>query len=152
MPSDRQLKTVTTIHRAVLKLSGGILGTTFKGMPTIRLTTIGRKSGRSHTVILTAPIIDGDTIVVVASRGGDPTDPAWLHNIRANTAVRVARGHGPDRPMTARVLSPGERNALWPDVIAAHPGYDDYQAMTTRTIPLVTLTPLAGAIDAQPIG
>ncbi|WP_330180429.1 nitroreductase family deazaflavin-dependent oxidoreductase [Nocardia sp. NBC_01503] len=142
MPTDRRLKTANTIHRAVLKFSGGMLGTTFKGMPTIRLTTIGRKSGRSHTVILTAPIIEDDTIVVVASRGGDPIDPAWLHNIRANSAVRVALGHGPDRPMTARVLPAGERDALWPDVIAAHPGYADYQAMTTRTIPLVTLTPL----------
>lgn len=121
MPTDRRLKTANTIHRAVLKFSGGMLGTTFKGMPTIRLTTIGRKSGRSHTVILTAPIIEDDTIVVVASRGGDPIDPAWLHNIRANSAVRVALGHGPDRPMTARVLPAGERDALWPDVIAAHP-------------------------------
>ncbi|MFF2554095.1 nitroreductase/quinone reductase family protein [Nocardia sp. NPDC058058] len=141
MPTDRQLKTVNTIHRAVMKFSGGILGTTFKGMPTIKLTTIGRKSGRAHTVVLTAPIIDGDTIVIVASRGGDPTDPAWLHNLRANPAVRVARGQGPDLPMTAHVLSPAERDTLWPEVIAAHPGYADYQAMTTRTIPLITLRP-----------
>ncbi|WP_067699446.1 nitroreductase/quinone reductase family protein [Nocardia jejuensis] len=141
MPTDRQLKTVNTLHRAVIRLSGGTLGTTFKGMPTIRLTTIGRKSGRPHAVILTAPIIDGDTIVVVASRGGDPTDPAWLHNLRATPTVRVSRGQGPDRPMTARVLSPTERNALWPDVVAAHPGYADYQKMTTRTIPLIALTP-----------
>ncbi|MFB7719253.1 nitroreductase/quinone reductase family protein [Nocardia sp. NPDC056100] len=141
MPTDRQLKTITTIHRAVITFSGGMLGTTFKGMPTIKLTTTGRKSGRAHTVVLTAPIIDGDTIVVVASRGGDPTDPAWLHNLRANPSVRVARGNGPALPMTARVLSSAERDALWPEVISAHPGYADYQALTTRTIPLVTLTP-----------
>lgn len=149
MPTDRKLKTLNTIHRTVIKLSGGTLGTTFKGMPTIRLTTIGRRSGRPHTVILTAPIIDGDTIIVVASRGGDPIDPAWLHNLRANPAVRVSLGQGPNRPMTARVLSPTERDKLWPDVIAAHPGYADYQEMTTRTIPLVTLTPLADEVDAR---
>ncbi|WP_063045141.1 nitroreductase/quinone reductase family protein [Nocardia pseudovaccinii] len=151
MPTDRQLKTLTTIHRTVIKISGGILGTTFKGMPTLTLTTIGRKSGRPHTVVLTAPIIDGDTIVIVASRGGDPTNPAWLHNLRANPAVQVSLEHGPKRPMTARVLSPAERDKLWPEVIAAHPGYADYQKMTTRTIPLVTLKPPADEIDAPSI-
>lgn len=151
MPTDRKLKTLNTIHRTVIKISGGVLGTTFKGMPTITLTTIGRKSGRPHTVILTAPIIDGDTIVIVASRGGDPTDPAWLHNLRANPTVQVSLKQGPNRPMTARVLSSADRDKLWPDVIAAHPGYADYQEMTTRTIPLVTLTPIADEIDARPI-
>ncbi|WP_433754979.1 nitroreductase/quinone reductase family protein [Nocardia sp. CA-135398] len=151
MPTDRQLKTLNTIHRTVITLSGGILGTTFKGMPTLILTTIGRKSGRPHTVVLTAPIIDGDTIIIVASRGGDPTNPAWLHNLRANPEVRVSLEHGPNRPMTARILSPAERDKLWPDVIAAHPGYADYQEMTTRTIPLVALAPLADEIEARPI-
>ncbi|MEV4237438.1 MULTISPECIES: nitroreductase/quinone reductase family protein [unclassified Nocardia] len=151
MPTDRQLKTLNTLHRTVIKLSGGILGTTFKGMPTITLTTIGRKSGRPHTVILTAPIIDGDTIVIVASRGGDPTDPAWLHNLRANPTVQVSLEQGPKRPMTARVLSSTDRDKLWPDVIAAHPGYAAYQEMTIRTIPLVTLTPITDEIDTRPI-
>jgi deazaflavin-dependent oxidoreductase (nitroreductase family) len=143
MPSDFQLKTCNAVHRRIIALSGGIFGTTFKGMPTIALTTVGRKSGRPHTVILTAPIIEGDTIVVVASRGGDPTDPAWLHNLRANPAVDVSVKHGRPRSMTARVLPPAERNELWPDVVAAHTGYADYQEKTTRTIPLVVLTPVA---------
>ncbi|WP_232839622.1 MULTISPECIES: nitroreductase/quinone reductase family protein [Nocardia] len=123
MVTDRQLRTINAIHRGVMTLSRGTLGTVFKGMPTIALTTIGRRSGRSHTVILTAPILDGDTIVIVASRGGAPTDPAWLHNLRANPAVEVSVKRGPVRPMIARELPSEERDELWREIVAVQPGY-----------------------------
>lgn len=141
MPTDFQLKTMNAVHRLALKLTGGRLGQNVAGMPSLELTTIGRKSGEPRSVMLTAPIIDGDTIVVVASRGGDPTHPAWFLNLRDNPAVEVSLRQGPKRPMKASVASAEERAALWPRVVAAYRGYGSYQRKTTREIPLVLLTP-----------
>ncbi|GAB2686094.1 nitroreductase family deazaflavin-dependent oxidoreductase [Nocardia thraciensis] len=141
MPSDAQLKVQNALHRALLKVSGGRLGRTVVGMPALELTTIGRKSGEPRRVMLTAPIIDDDTIVIVASRGGDPTHPAWYLNLRDNPAVEVSMQSGPRRPMTARIATEEERAALWPRVVEAFQGYGDYQRKTTREIPLVLLTP-----------
>lgn len=141
MPSDAQLKIQNAIHRALLKVSGGRLGRTIVGMPTLELTTIGRKSGEPRKVMLTAPIIDGEMIVIVASRGGDPTHPAWFLNLRDHPDVEVALQSGPKQPMAARVATVEERAALWPRVVAAYDGYASYQRKTTREIPLVLLTP-----------
>ncbi|MFI1239983.1 nitroreductase family deazaflavin-dependent oxidoreductase [Nocardia salmonicida] len=141
MPTDLQLKITNRAHRVLLTVSGGRLGNSFFGMPSLQLTTIGRKSGDPRKVMLTAPIIDGDTIVIVASRAGDPTHPAWFLNLRDNPNVEVSLRNGPERPMTARVATPDERATLWPRVTAAYKGYADYQTKTTREIPLVLLTP-----------
>jgi deazaflavin-dependent oxidoreductase (nitroreductase family) len=141
MPSDRFLKTMNAVHRVALKLSGGRVGTTVAGMPALQITTTGRKSGRPHTVMLTSPIVDGDTIVVVASRGGDDTHPAWFLNLRDNPDVRVSLQHGPERAMTARIATAEERASLWPQATAAYKGYAGYQRKTTREIPLVLLSP-----------
>ena len=141
MPTDFQLKTMNAAHRLLLKVSGGKLGNKFGGMPSLELTTIGRKSGEPRSVMLTAPIVDGDTLVVVASRGGDPTHPAWFLNLRDNPAVEVSLQNGPRRPMKASVASADERAELWPRVTAAFDGYASYQRKTTREIPLVLLTP-----------
>ncbi|WKG10872.1 nitroreductase family deazaflavin-dependent oxidoreductase [Nocardia sp. PE-7] len=141
MPTDLQLKITNRVHRVLLTVSGGRLGNSFFGMPSLQLTTIGRKSGEPRKVMLTAPIIDGDTIVIVASRAGDPTHPAWFLNLRDNPNVEVSLREGPERPMTARVATPDERATLWPRVTAAYKGYADYQTKTTREIPLVLLTP-----------
>ncbi|TCJ93719.1 nitroreductase family deazaflavin-dependent oxidoreductase [Nocardia alba] len=141
MPSDLQLKIMNGVHRTLLTVTGGRVGNTFFGMPSLQLTTIGRKSGDPRKVMLTAPLIDGDTIVVVASRGGDPTHPAWFLNLRDNPDVEVSLRNGPERPMTAHVATPDERATLWPRVVSAYKGYGDYQKKTTREIPLVLLTP-----------
>lgn len=141
MPSDLQLKIMNAAHRALLTVSGGRFGNSFFGMPSLQLTTIGRKSGDPRKVMLTAPIIDGDTIVIVASRGGDPTHPAWFLNLRDNPNVEVSLRNGPEHPMTAHVATTDERATLWPRVTAAYKGYADYQTKTTREIPLVLLTP-----------
>ncbi|MGV9677693.1 nitroreductase/quinone reductase family protein [Nocardia sp. NPDC003482] len=141
MPSDRALKTMNMVHRGLLRISGGKLGNTFSGMPSLELTTIGRKSGRPHSVMLTAPFVEGDTIVVVASRGGDPVHPAWYLNLREHPEVEVSFRSGPRKPMTARVASPEERAELWPKVIGKYKVYAGYQERTSREIPLVLLSP-----------
>ncbi|MET8430893.1 nitroreductase/quinone reductase family protein [Nocardia sp. NPDC004860] len=141
MPPNLALKAMNIAHRGLLRASGGKLGNSFSGMPSLELTTVGRKSGRSHTVMLTAPLIDGDTIVVVASRGGGPVHPAWYLNLRDRPEVDVSFRSGPRRRMTARTATVEERAELWPKVIARYDGYAAYQQRITREIPLVLLTP-----------
>ena len=142
MPSDLQLKTMNTLHRAVLKLSFGRFGWRAGGMPVLELTTTGRKSGQPRTVMLTSPAQDGETIVIVASRGGDDHHPAWFLNLRDHPNVDVAYAGKAKRPMRARVASPEERAALWPKVTAEYKGYAGYQTKTDREIPLVLLEPV----------
>ncbi len=144
MPSDLTLKAMNAIHRSVLKLSGGRLGWDAAKMPVLELTTTGRKSGQSRSVMLTSPVQEGTTIVVVASRGGDDHHPAWFLNLQQEPAVEVAMKGQPKQPMRARVASAEERARLWPKVTADHKNYAGYQTKTDREIPLVLLEPAPG--------
>jgi deazaflavin-dependent oxidoreductase (nitroreductase family) len=142
MPSDFVLKAMNSLHRGILKASGGRLGWDAGSMPVVELTTIGRKSGQPRTVLLTSPLQEGSTIVVVASRGGDDIHPLWLLNIRDNPDVEVTM-KGEKRKMRAREASPDERTRMWPLVTADHKNYAGYQKKTDREIPLVLLEPIS---------
>ncbi len=72
---DVQLRTMNVVHRTLLTVSGGRIGSTLGNMPVYKVTTTGRTSGQPRTVMLTAPIRDGETVVFVASKGGDDRDP-----------------------------------------------------------------------------
>lgn len=143
MPSlpDPFFKAMNLIHTAVLKASGGRLGWDFMNMPALELTTIGRKSGERRKVMLTSPVQEGDTLVIVGSKGGESRHPAWFLNLRDNPAVEVSWKGGPTVSMTARVASADERARLWPKVVARYRGYAQYQTKTDREIPLVLLDP-----------
>ena len=137
------LKTMNGVHRAMLAVTFGKFGWHLSNMPALELTTTGRKSGRRRAVMLTSPLQEGSTIVVVASRGGDDTHPAWFLNLRDNPDVEVSYQGAPKRPMRARVATAEERARLWPLVTADHKNYADYQTKTTREIPLVLLEPVS---------
>jgi deazaflavin-dependent oxidoreductase (nitroreductase family) len=137
---DLMARTVTSVHQAVFKASGGRLLGSFGGMPVLILTTTGRKSGKRRSTMLTAPLREDDRIVLVASYGGDDRHPAWFVNLRAHPEVTVTMG-GRTRPMRARVASAEERAELWPRVTSAYKGYEGYQQRTSREIPLVILEP-----------
>lgn len=141
MPSDLVLKGMNVLHRGLLRVSGGRVGWTAAKMPVLELTTTGRRSGRKRSVMLTSPHQDGDTLIVVASRGGDDIHPAWFLNLREDPSVEVAMGGGPARPYTARVLSSEERAPLWETITSAYTNYGGYQRKTDREIPLVALAP-----------
>jgi deazaflavin-dependent oxidoreductase (nitroreductase family) len=141
MPHDLAFKAMNAIHHGIVRVTGGRRGWSVFGMPALELTTVGRRSGERRTVMLTAPIEDGDSLVIVASRGGDPRHPAWYHNLLAHPEVEVSRRGGPARPMRARVAGADERARLWPRVVEAYKGYGDYQRRTDREIPLVVLEP-----------
>jgi deazaflavin-dependent oxidoreductase (nitroreductase family) len=143
MPSDFVLKTMNAVHRATLKLTGGKVGWGASGMPVLELTTTGRKSGEPRSVMLTSPLQEGDTIVVVASRGGDDHHPAWFLNLRDHPDVEVAYKGAPKRAMRARVADADERARMWPQITEQHKNYAGYQRKTEREIPLVLLQPVS---------
>ncbi len=141
MPSDRFFKAMNSAHRVMLKLTGNRVGANLAGMPSLELTTIGRKSGKPRSVMLTSPVQEGDTYVIVASRGGDDTHPAWFLNLRDNPAVEVQVAGKPKQQMRARIASAEERARLWPLVTSKFKNYAAYQKRTDREIPLVLLEP-----------
>lgn len=135
------MRTLSGVHRAILKVSGGRLGGELLGLRSIELTTVGRRSGKPRVSMLTVPVQVGSALVVVASAGGDDRHPAWYLNLVDEPHVQVAVSGRQARPMVARVATPDEREELWPRVTAALANYAEYQTRTTRVIPLVLLEP-----------
>jgi deazaflavin-dependent oxidoreductase (nitroreductase family) len=122
------------------RLTGGWLGGTFlRGAPVCLVTTTGKRSAQPRTVALLY-LKSGDDLVVVASKGGMSHHPAWYHNMVAHPEVEVEIG-STTRPMRARRASDDEKGALWPRLVAMYRDYDDYQARTTRNIPVMILSP-----------
>jgi deazaflavin-dependent oxidoreductase (nitroreductase family) len=130
----------TRLHRVLYTATGGKLFHRGRGMPMVKLTTIGRKSGQRRTIMATTPLQMGESLVLVASFGGDDREPQWCQNIRANGDVEVTV-EGRTRRMRAHIADPAERAELWPRVVATAPFYDNYQHKTTREIPLVVFDP-----------
>jgi F420H(2)-dependent quinone reductase len=136
---------VTRVHVALYRRTGGRLGHSGPGLPTVLLLDhVGARSGRLRTT----PLIyfpdpeDPDDLVVVASYGGHPRHPAWFHNLVAHPDTTV---HVRDevRPVHARVATDAERERLWPAAVAAYRPYAGYQrraAEVGRTVPFVVLT------------
>jgi deazaflavin-dependent oxidoreductase (nitroreductase family) len=119
----------------------GKVGGQFEGAPLLLLTTTGAKSGlvRTHPMMY---LPDGDRLVVFASKGGAPTNPAWYHNLVANPTVTVEVGA--DRyDAKATVLTGDERDHLFARQAELYPGFAEYQAKTARTIPVVALERIA---------
>jgi deazaflavin-dependent oxidoreductase (nitroreductase family) len=129
---------ITDLNTWVYRRSGGRLGGAFDSAPVLLLHHVGRKSGEARV----APLIylpDGDDLVIVASYGGAPKNPAWYHNLRAapETTVELGRER---RPVLAHVATPEERARLWPTLVDLYPAFDTYQDRTGgREIPLVVL-------------
>jgi deazaflavin-dependent oxidoreductase (nitroreductase family) len=127
-------------HAAVYRATNGLIGRRLPGLPQMLLVDhVGAKSGTKRT----SPLVyaeDGEDVVLVASKGGYPRNPAWFHNLMANPDTQIQIGSR-RRDVHARVADPEERKRLWPKVLAVYGGYADYQRRTDREIPLVILEP-----------
>lgn len=142
------IKTMSRVNTAVYRWTGGLLGSTWRvgsafpwGIPVLLLTTTGRRSGLPRTLPLLF-IEDGPNIIVVASKGGLPTQPLWYKNLIANPACEVQIKRRKMK-MLARTASPEEREALWPKLVDHYPDYASYATWTDRVIPVVILEPTA---------
>jgi deazaflavin-dependent oxidoreductase (nitroreductase family) len=114
-------------------------GHDWQGTHTLLLTTKGRKSGEDRTTPLIYGQDDG-RYMVVASKGGAPTPPAWYLNLKENPEVEV---QVKDKRFKARArdASPEEKPELWKTMTSEWPAYDEYQEKTDREIPVVILEP-----------
>jgi deazaflavin-dependent oxidoreductase (nitroreductase family) len=110
-------------------------------LPTLLLTTTGRKSGEPRAL----PLIygeAGDSYVIIASKGGMPTHPAWYLNLEAKPECELMVGPKPVSAR-ARVAQGEERERLWKQMAELYPPYDKYQENAgTRSIPVVVLDPV----------
>jgi deazaflavin-dependent oxidoreductase (nitroreductase family) len=127
-------------HAAVYRATNGVIGHRFPGSPPMLLLEhVGAKSA----VRRTSPLVymrDGENVILVASKGGFPRNPAWFHNLMANPDAVVQIG-SERRNVHARIADKQERERLWPEVVQVYGGYADYQRRTEREIPLVILEP-----------
>ena len=134
------LRQVVALHTGLYRLSGGRVGHTVPGTPPMLL--LEHRGARSN-IVRTTPlgyVRDSENLVVIASKGGHPHNPSWLHNLRAHPEARV-QVRSTRTLVRAREASSAERERLWPEVVAVYAGYEDYQQRTAREIPLVILEP-----------
>ena len=121
--------------------SGGTQGTTLRGMPVVLLTLKGARSGKVRKIPLMRVEHDGH-YAAVASIGGAPKNPVWYYNLSAHPNITLQ--DGPARyEMVAREVTGPEKEQWWERAVAAFPDYANYQAKTSRVIPLFVLEPVA---------
>jgi deazaflavin-dependent oxidoreductase (nitroreductase family) len=144
---------LTAFQRQVIeefRANGGHVGGPFAGARLALLTTIGARTGKPRTSPLAYLIIDGRPVVVASAMGADK-HPDWYHNILRTPAVTVEFGDETYQAI-ATVPAGAERDALFAEVVAAEPGFGDYQRKTTRRIPVVTLTRIEDPSWARGLG
>lgn len=131
----------TKLHVALYRRSGGRFGGHIPGWPAARIVLVdhvGAKSGVKRT----SPVMyqeDGDAIVVMASKAGQPTNPAWFHNLQANPETTIQIGREV-RTVRARVADDEEHDRLWAGFLGIYPGSEAYQRNSKgRRIPIVIL-------------
>ena len=139
-PARLALKLGSGAHAGVYRATGGKLFGRMGKSPILLLNTVGRKTGRKRTTPLLY-VMDGEDFVIIASKGGAATYPAWYLNLRANPDATVEIG---DREVQveAGVADPEEKARLWEKMVEMYPNYDDYQRKTEREIPLLVLRPV----------
>lgn len=119
------------------RANGGKVGGPFEGGTLVLLHTVGAKSGRPRLSPLAYLEIDGK-VLIVGSYAGAPSNPAWVHNLRANPKAHIEIGTEA-YDVTARELPADEREAAYPKIIEKAPVFAEYQAKTSRAIPLFEL-------------
>ncbi len=133
----------TKIHVFLYRKSSGRVGGALPGWPNARIALIdhvGAKTGTKRT----SPLMYheyGEAIVIAGSKGGQPTHPAWFHNLMANPDTKI-QIHSEVRNVHARLAQDDERERLWKELVAMFPGYDFYRRNAKgRRIPIVILDP-----------
>jgi F420H(2)-dependent quinone reductase len=133
-------------HRALYRLSGGrfLWATSNKrGWGALRLTTIGRKSGKERSVII-GYLEDGPNLVAIAMNGWDDGHPSWWLNLEAHPDGVVRLAGQPQRPVCARAAAGDERDRLWQRWVAVDPRIDAYSGLRATETPVVVLEPRDG--------
>ncbi|HXE73209.1 MAG TPA: nitroreductase/quinone reductase family protein [Candidatus Nitrosotenuis sp.] len=143
------VRLLTRLHVGVYRLTGGLVGGLALGVPTLLLTTRGRRTGRPYTTPLYY-LVEGRSLAVVASAGGSDRDPGWWRNLQKDPRALVEMG--PVRLQVRAERAPPEVAArLWTSFVWVYPAYDQYRQLTSREIPVVLLHPEAeGRLATRP--
>ena len=120
----------------------GKVGGMWEGRPLLLLTTTGAKSGQKRTTP-TMYLRDGDRLLIFASKGGAPTNPAWCHNLLAHPQVTVEVGDEKFEA-TATILKGEERDRFYARQAELYPQFGEYQTKTSRKIPVIALERIKG--------
>jgi deazaflavin-dependent oxidoreductase (nitroreductase family) len=120
------------------RANSGKVGGPFEGKTLLLLHTVGAKSGQER-INPVASTADGERLVIIASKGGAPTNPNWYHNLVVNPLVTVEVGTEKFQAR-AEVAAEPERTRLYSKMVETMPGFAEYQQKTTRVIPVITLT------------
>jgi deazaflavin-dependent oxidoreductase (nitroreductase family) len=139
VPNAETMKAFNTSIVDEFRANGGVVGGPFEGATLLLLTSTGAKSGQPRLAPLAYLTIDGK-MFIIGSKAGLDTNPDWVHNLRANSHAHIEVGTDA-YDVTARELPPAERDEEWPKVVALAPGFGEYQAKTSRIIPLFELQP-----------
>ncbi|OBA63591.1 deazaflavin-dependent nitroreductase [Mycobacterium sp. 1100029.7] len=137
LPDTETIKAFNTAIADEFRANGGKVGGQFEGAQLLLLTSTGAKSGQQRVSPLAYFDIDGK-LIIIGSFAGAPKDPAWVHNLRANPRAHIDVGTEAF-DVTAHELPQAERDQLFDKVVAAAPGFADYQSKTSRVIPLFEL-------------
>ncbi|MGK0172185.1 MAG: deazaflavin-dependent oxidoreductase (nitroreductase family) [Gammaproteobacteria bacterium] len=129
---------------ALYESSGGTQGTTLRetGLPVIIVTHKGNKTGAVRKTPLMR-VKDGASYVLVGSVGGGPIDPVWVHNLRANPSVEIRDETSVFSMQAREVDDEAERARLWEQSVAAFSPYAEYEAKTSRRIPVFVADPIS---------
>ena len=136
-PDTESIKAFNESITDEFRANNGKVGGQFAGADLLLLTTTGAKSGQPRVSPLAYFRIDGKLIIIGSFAGAD-VNPAWVHNLRAHPSAHVEIGNE-SSDVTARELPPDERDVLFAQITAAAPGFGEYQAKTTRVIPVFEL-------------
>jgi len=139
MPDNESIKTFNKTIADEFRANDGKVGGQFEGADLLLLTTTGAKSGQPRVSPLAYFRIDGKLLIIGSFAGAD-VNPAWVHNLRANPSAHVEFG-ADSSDVTARELPSAERDELFSQITTAAPGFAEYQAKTTRVIPVFELQP-----------
>ena len=134
--------TITAFNQSIaeeFRANGGKVGGQFEGADLLLLTTTGAKSGQPRLSPLAYFRVDGKLLIVGSFAGAD-VNPGWVHNLRANPSAHIEVGND-SWDVTAHELSAAERDDLYPKLTALAPAFAEYQAKTTRVIPVFELQP-----------
>ena len=141
MPDTETLKAFNKTVSDEFRANEGKVGGQFEGANLLLLTTRGAKSGQPRVSPLAYFRVD-DKLLILGSFAGADVNPAWVHNLRANPSAHIEIGNE-SSDVTARELPLAERDDLFPKITTVAPGFAEYQAKTTRIIPVFELQPLA---------
>jgi len=140
IPDAETIKTFNKTITDEFRANDGKVGGPFEGADLLLLSTTGAKSGQPRLSPLAYFRVDGKLLIIGSFAGAD-VNPAWVHNLRANPSAHVEIGDE-SSDVTARELPPAERDELFPKITAVAPGFAEYQAKTTRVIPVFELQPV----------